>query len=351
MTGVYATCPPRDGHTPASYRERLIEVARWAEEVGFHGILTHTDNTTLDPWAAAQLIIEHTETLVPMVAVNPIYMHPLSAVRMINTIGFLYGRRVDLNMVSGGFAGHLREAGGTLDHDQRFARLAEYGEVMRLLLAADRPVSHSGEFYALKAANLNPRLPPELMPEFFVAGASQACLQTQRTIGATRLTYPHEIATYGTPSPLDGNGVGFGVIARETAEEAWSVAHRRFPPDELGEELHEYSAENTESHWHQKLSRDAALPPAQQSPYWLYPFKSYRTFSPYLVGTYADVGQALSEYFAIGVTTVILDSDGQTERDDLRHAAIAFDLAEKAMAAAPLSDYAGSSKPIETSQS
>ena len=47
------------------------------------------------------------------------------------------------------------------------------------------------------------------------------------------------------------------------------------------------------------------------------------------------------------MTTVILDSDDQTARDDLRHAAIAFDLAEKALAAAPLPDYAAASNPSE----
>ena len=335
MISVYATCPPMENHTPVSYRERLIDIARWAEAVGFKGILTHTDNTTLDPWAAAQLIIEHTDALVPMVAVNPVYMHPLSAVRMINTIGYLYGRRVDLNMVSGGYARHLREAGCTLDHDQRFARLAEYGEAMRLLLTAERPVSYAGKFYELDSAYLSPGLAPELMPGFFVAGTSDASLQTQQAIGATRLTYPREISTYGKPSPLEGNGVGFGIIARETAEEAWSVAHRRFPIDELGEELHDYSSETTESHWHKKLSRDAALTSTQKSPYWLYPFKSFRSFSPYLVGCHAEVGAALSEYFSLGVSTIILDADDLIEQDDLRHAAIALDLAEKSMSTGP----------------
>jgi alkanesulfonate monooxygenase len=325
MVAVYTACPPMDDHSPGAYRKLLIDVARWTEETGFTGILTHTDNSTLDPWAAAQLIIEHTDRLIPLVAVNPIYMHPLSATRMINTLGYFCDRRVDLNLVSGGFARHLREAGCTLDHDRRYDRLAEYGQVLKLLLTAERPVSHAGEYYELKSANLTPRLAPELVPGFFVSGASDACRRTQQVLGATRLSYPHEIGTYQGTSPLAGTGAGFGIIARESADEAWSVAHDRFPRDELGEELHEYAAGSAESHWHRKLSRDAASASERESPFWLYPFKSYKTFSPYLVGSHAEVAEALSDYLALGLSTVILD--GLLEQPDLHHAAIAFDLA------------------------
>ncbi|MDQ7807553.1 LLM class flavin-dependent oxidoreductase [Amycolatopsis sp. A133] len=325
MVTVYTACPPMDGHSPAAYRKLLIDVARSTEQAGFTGILTHTDNSTLDPWSAAQLILEHTDNLVPLVAVNPIYMHPLSAARMINTLGYFCDRRVDLNLVSGGFARHLREAGCSLDHDRRYDRLAEYGKVLQLVLTAGRPVSHSGAYYELDSANLTPRLAPELMPGFYVSGASEACRRVQRELGATRLSYPHEISAYEGTSPLRGTGAGFGIIARETAEEAWAVAHERFPLDELGEELHEYASESAESHWHRRLSRDAVQASPREDPYWLYPFRSYKTFSPYLVGSHAEVAEVLSGYLALGLSTVILD--GLLERPDLHHAAIAFELA------------------------
>lgn len=323
---VYSSCPPLRDHSPSSYRKRLIDVARWTEEAGFKGILTHTDNASLDPWAAAQLIIEHTETLVPIVAVNPIYMHPLSTARMINTIAYLHGRRVDLNLVSGGFARHLRAAGCSLDHDQRYDRLAEYGEVLRLLLTADKPVSYAGSHYELKSAALSPQLPPDMMPGFFMSGASDAARHAQEKLGVTRLAYPREIGTYQGPSPLRRGGVGWGVIARETADEAWSVARRRFPIDKRGEKIHDFASAGVQSRWHQHLSEDAVAAGARESVYWLYPFRSYRAFSPYLVGSHAEVAGVLSRYFALGVSAVVLDVDGTLEEADLRHARIAFDL-------------------------
>ncbi|GAA1602372.1 LLM class flavin-dependent oxidoreductase [Actinoplanes couchii] len=304
----------------------MIEVARWTEEAGFKGILTHTDNASLDPWAAAQLIIENTETLVPIVAVNPIYMHPLSTARMINTIAFLYGRRVDLNLVSGGFARHLRAAGCTLDHDQRYDRLAEYAEALRMLLGADKPVSHRGSHYELKSAALSPALPPDMTPGFFMSGASDAARNTQERLGVTRLAYPREIGTYQGPAPLHRGGVGWGVIARDTAEEAWAVARRRFPIDRQGEKIHDFASAGVQSRWHQNLSEDAVAAGAEENAYWLYPFRSYRAFSPYLVGSHAEVAGLLSRYFALGVSTVVLDVDGTLEEADLHHTRIAFDL-------------------------
>jgi alkanesulfonate monooxygenase len=330
MVDIYTSCPALDGHSPGSYRKALIDVARWTEELGFRGILTHTDNSSLDPWAASQLIIGHTDTLVPLVAVNPVYMHPLSATRMINTIGFFSDRRVDLNLVSGGFVRHLREAGCLLGHDQRYDRLVEYGTVLRMLLAAERPVSYAGEYYQLKSTNPTPGLAPELVPRIFVSGASDACRRAQEALGATRLSYPHAISSYEGPAPLRGTGVGFGIIARDTSEEAWSEARERFPVDELGEELHEYASGAAESRWHRNLSHDAVSASAPENAYWLYPFRSYKTFSPYLVGSHEEVAGVLAGYLSLGVSTVILD--GILSHTDLHHAATAFELAGKRQA-------------------
>ena len=42
-------------------RRRVIEVARWSEDTGCTGILVYTDNSLVDPWLVAQIIIENTE--------------------------------------------------------------------------------------------------------------------------------------------------------------------------------------------------------------------------------------------------------------------------------------------------
>jgi alkanesulfonate monooxygenase len=44
--------------------------------VGCEGILVYADNRLVDPWLTAQLIIEVTERLSPLVAVQSAYMPP-----------------------------------------------------------------------------------------------------------------------------------------------------------------------------------------------------------------------------------------------------------------------------------
>jgi alkanesulfonate monooxygenase len=48
--------------------------------------------------------------------------------------------------------------------------------------------------------------------------------------------------------------------------------------------------------------------------YWLYPFRSYKTFCPYLVGSFEQVSGTLEAYLRSGVTTIVLD-EPQNEED------------------------------------
>jgi alkanesulfonate monooxygenase len=327
MAAMYTSIPPRrEGEPPEAYLQHVIDVAGCTEQADFAGILTFTDNRSLDPWFLAQLIISRTDRIAPLVAVNPVYMHPVGAVRMINTIAHLFGRRVDLNLVSGGFSRHLHEVGCTLGHDERYERLREYGEIVRRMLGEERPLKYAGTHYNLNAIRLSPRIASDLQdrlsPRIFVSGASSAARRTQEALGATRLCYAQEISDQPADLSFAGSGVGFGIIARDTAEEAWKVAHERFPVTEMGEQIYDLSVSKTESRWHRNLAGDVSRMPVQDKVYWLYPFRSSRTFSPYLVGSHAEVGESLSRYFALGVSTVILD--GLLEEEDLDNVVIAL---------------------------
>ncbi len=333
---LYSTCPSSNDRTAEQFRRQVRDVSRWSESHGCRGLLIYTDNTLVDPWSTAQFIIDGTEHLVPMVAVQPLYLHPFSVARMIGTIGHLYGRGVDLNLVTGGFAAHLRALGDGLDHDERYDRLVEYGGLVRSLLHAERPVTHQGEHYRLAAAATSPALPTHLLPEIFVSGSSPAALQAAAAMNASRLAYPHPIASYGeggdTPAAaLQGTGMRVGVIARPDSRDAWRIAGERFPSDTSGERLHDLAARMVESVWHQRLSDRARRSAEPVGPYWLYPFRTYATFCPYLVGSYAEVGELLARYFAYGVHTVILDVPATEE--DLHHTRVALDHAAAVPAA------------------
>src|SRR5205809_571415 len=94
----------------ARRRKRLnvkTDVARWSEAAGCEGILVYTDNGIVDPWLVAQLVVQATERLCPLVAIQSVYMHPYSAAKMVSSLAHLHGRRAYLNMVAGGFRNDL----------------------------------------------------------------------------------------------------------------------------------------------------------------------------------------------------------------------------------------------------
>ena len=122
-----------------------------------------------------------------------------------------------------------------------------------------------------------------------------------------------------------GSGIRVGVIARQTAEEAWRAAYERFPEDRRGQLAHGLAMKVSDSQWHKQLSELGEKPASDESPYWLGPFQNYQTFCPYLVGSYARVGAELGGYISLGFKVFILDIPAS--REELEHTAITFDVA------------------------
>src|SRR5947209_10893669 len=141
---VFATCPPSFAASPQSYLREVLEVARWSEAAGCEGILVYTDNGIVDPWLVAQLIMQATERLCPLVAVQSAYMHPYSVAKMVATLAHLHGRRTYLNMVAGGFRNDLLALGDETPHDERYERVIEYAAIIKALGSTDGPVSYDG---------------------------------------------------------------------------------------------------------------------------------------------------------------------------------------------------------------
>ena len=254
-------------------------------------------------------------------------MHPYTVAKMVSSFGHLYGRRVFLNMVAGGFRNDLRALGDPTEHGDRYARLVEYTLLVKRLLAGER-VSFSGRYYSADRLSLTPPLAPELFPGIFVSGSSAAGVAAAREIGATAVKYPkppnEEVST-----SADGAGIGIrvGIIARDDDDNAWRVARARFPEDRKGQITQALAMKVSDSHWHRQLSELGAVPPSDENPYWLGPFENYKTFCPYLVGSYSTVAVELARYIELGFGTFIVDIPPDAE--ELAHTARAFDQASR----------------------
>lgn len=299
---------------PAEAARVALDVIRWSDEFDLDGILLYTGaGAVLDPWVGAAVIAASTRRLTPLVALNPLYTHPYAAARSLLSVAEVYGRRVDVNLITGAALSELSAVGDTLDHRDRYARLREYVELFMRLLEG-RPVTFTGRFYRADALQLTPALPSGLRPRLYLAGRSADARDTARALGATLMgMLPEE-------PERDGGGIGaahFGVLARNTAQEAEEAAARHFPADPVGREVLRMSMANTDSAWRRALAEDSQDLPG--SPFRLEPFRTLQADCPYLVGDHDTVAGCIARTRAAGVHTFVMDAP--TTREDFAHLA------------------------------
>ena len=330
---IFTTCPVSALDEPRSCIARIENVARWSEAAGCEGILVFSDNRQLDAWLVSQVIIGATERLCPLVAVQPAYCHPYTVAKTIASFGFLYGRRLYLNMVAGGFVNDMLALNDTTPHDDRYVRLVEYTKVIQSLLRSDEGVSFEGRYYKVSNLKMTPPLARELTPPIFVSGSSEAGRAAARELEATAIEYPTPDAVEADPAHASpgGRGVRIGLIARNDEARAWAVAHERFPEDRKGQLTRQLASKVSDSRWHRDLSA-VAEGEQETSPYWLVPFQNYKAMCPYLVGSYDRVAAELARYAERGYTNFILDEP--VDEEEMRHIRVAFDLATRQPAVA-----------------
>ncbi len=325
---IFSTCPESSRVAPELYRRQLIDVARWSDAAGCRGILVYSDNSLLDPWLLSQIIIENTNALCPLVAVQPIYMHPFTVAKIVASFAQLYGRRIYLNMIAGGFKNDLSALNDSTPHDERYDRLVEYTVIIKRLLSGET-VSFEGKFYRVDKLKLSPPLPPALFPGIFISGSSEAGMAAARAIGCTAIKYPRPTCEEESVLACGIDcGIRVGVIARAREDDAWAFAHNEFPEDRKGQLTRQLATKVSDSLWHRQLAELDKV--SERTPYWLVPFENYKTMCPYLVGSYDTVGAEIARYLASGYTTFILDIPRGAE--ELNHSRIAFDRALRPVA-------------------
>lgn len=316
---IYSTCPQSKDVPAGEYARAVADTARWSEAAGCTGMLVYTDNGIADPWLVAQHVITATDRLAPLVAVQPVYMHPFTAASMVSSLAYLHGRSVHLNMLAGGFRNDLLALGDPTEHDERYARTTEYSQILMGLLRGET-VTREGHWHQVHNLKLAPVLPADLMPEVLISGSSPAGRAAAADIGAVPIRYPEPLGQESADAPT-GGGVRVGIVAREDTAQAWKVAEERFPTDRKGQVAHSMAMKASDSHWHQQLSAAAQAQEitsdGEPDPFWLGPFQNYQTFCPYLVGSYDRVAAAITHYLARGTRVFVLDIPPSL--DELEH--------------------------------
>jgi alkanesulfonate monooxygenase len=288
---------------PKAYVGEMMRVAGFADRNGFEGILLFEGNDVfVEPWTMAQHIMAETTRSSPLIAVNPLHMHPFTAAKFASSFAQLYGRKVYLNMITGTAISDLQGLGDEQSHADRYVRLGEYVALMRQLLASPRPVNFAGRFYRASNLQLRPRLPVELMPEFLIAGQSEAARRVAEETGCIKM----QMLPPDLDRGLDAAGMNFGIFARERRDEARQAATARFRDNQDDRELLALTVENSDSVWKRRL-HEGQSGELQDNGYWLLPFLTFQADCPYFVGSYDEIGAKLKQFSAKGLTTIMLD--------------------------------------------
>jgi alkanesulfonate monooxygenase SsuD/methylene tetrahydromethanopterin reductase-like flavin-dependent oxidoreductase (luciferase family) len=309
--------PTHDFHTP------LAGLARRAEKHGFTGLLVFYDHMVLDPWTVAGLLLQQTSTLVPLVALQPYALPPFTAAKTISSLASLYRRRIDLNVITGAAPEELDQIRDPLDHDGRYARATEYVTLLQRLLSSDEPLSWDGEHYRFRDLRINTMLPEHLRPRIFVPGSSRANRRLVDRVAHVTITHPEPVDRFAETFAAARQGTGLeigirvGLVARPTAEEAWTAALDGHRVDRAAR-LRTLLKRESQSDWNRRLALLAAEADVHDRVYWTGLYSTGRTGAPVLVGGYEEVAGYLGRYVTLGVTKLLLTKVDTDE--DFHHA-------------------------------
>jgi alkanesulfonate monooxygenase len=298
----------------------LSLVARAAEQLGFTGVLTPTGTFCEDAWLTTAALLTGTSTLKFLVAFRPGLVSPTLAAQMASTYQRISGGRLLLNVVTGGESGEQRRFGDWLDHDQRYARTAEFLQVLRGAWSGE-PFAFTGEHYRIEGATT--RLPPDPVPPVFFGGSSPPALRVAAAHADTYLTWgepPDAVAAkLDAVRALTARKLTYGirlhVITRDTAEQAWAAARAlldRVPAAAVDAARERFA--RTESEGQRRMARLAGGDSLEVSPNLWAGFGLVRPGAgTALVGSHAEVAERIAEYHALGIDHFILSGQPHLE--------------------------------------
>jgi alkanesulfonate monooxygenase len=298
----------------------LALVARAAERLGFTGVLTPTGTFCEDAWLTTAALLTGTSTLKFLVAFRPGLVSPTLAAQMASTYQRISGGRLLLNVVTGGESGEQRRFGDWLDHDQRYARTAEFLQVLRGAWSGE-PFAFTGEHYRIEGATT--RLPPDPVPPVFFGGSSPPALRVAAAHADTYLTWgepPDAVAAkLDAVRALTARKLTYGirlhVITRDTAEQAWAAARAlldRVPAAAVDAARERFA--RTESEGQRRMARLAGGDSLEVSPNLWAGFGLVRPGAgTALVGSHAEVAERIAEYHALGIDHFILSGQPHLE--------------------------------------
>lgn len=294
--------PMNDRRTEMDFKAVAEQVVSFSVDMEFKYTLVTVGDKRLDPWAVAQYCMSKNPQFAPLIAVNPFYQHPVDIAKKITALEIMYPNSLAMNFVTGSFFGELKAVKDQLSFEERGNRLKEFFHVIQNLLVSKRPLTFLGQYYQLENADIYPKFSKGSF-DSFVSGALLNDFKDQKNAYFVKSIRPLKQML---PANAQHCGLGLGICARDTREEAIEAANKLFPEDRRGEMLFGFSIANNETPWNQWLKE--YLKNENEDPsFFLRPLKNFWSSTPYIVDSYQGVAQKLKGYSDLGYNFFVLD--------------------------------------------
>ncbi len=288
-----------------------LALCRRAEENGIESMLMAIGFTRPDPLLLSVVLGQQTERMKFMVACRSGLISPSYFVQQLNTASTLIEGRLCINMVCGHSPHELRYYGDNLPHDERYQRTDEFLSICRALWRREQAVDFNGQYYRVANARIDTpfRSPTEQVPEIFLGGHS-AMAESLAIAHASCLwrfaDTPDNLRPQVERLTQHGTEVGLlvALIARPTREEAQQAAQALIA--DFGEDVkavHQNFAQQSDAVGFRSTYARANADAAWLTPYlWAGAVPYLGAPSIALVGSYADIADAIMDYKALGIS-------------------------------------------------
>jgi alkanesulfonate monooxygenase len=293
------------------------QIARSAEQLGFHAALTPTSSWCEDAWVMTAALTQVTERFKFLVAFRPGLVSPTLAAQMAATYQRVSGERLLLNVVVGGDEIEQRRFGDWLPKQERYARAGEFLQIVRQLWSGES-VDYQGEYLQVQGARL---LDPPAWPDIYLGGSSAQAFDVAAEHADVYLTWgeppaqvQEKLERMRSRAELAQRELRYGirlhVIARQSSQDAWAVAQRLLDglePADIAAAQEVQRASQSEGQRRMRELHNGGTDSLEVSPnLWAGIGLVRGGAGTALVGSHEEVADRIEEYAALGISEFIL---------------------------------------------
>lgn len=296
----------------------IAAMAKLHDAWGYDKVLVANAAVMPDNFTIAGYVAANTTRLGVMLAHRPGFIPPTMAARMLATLDRLMPGRLGVHIITAASDEETRADGDYLTKVERYDRAKEYIAILRRIWASEVPVDHDGKWFRFDGAFAAVRPANGAVPVYF-GGMSPAALEvagehcdTFATLSDTVAGMTEVVGKVREAAAPHGRSPRFlmsiRVIIADTEEAAWARADaiREAVAANMGQ-----LAQNTAAARADGFRRTAGLAERGdrlEKCFWngINQLRGGQSNSGALVGTPAQVADALMDYYEAGVSAFIL---------------------------------------------